>query len=90
MRATPAFSEQPRRERPAGHLDLPCRAGRANRKQEAAERLIRSLVRSGSSASAAEDEVLRLPVGMVFLVLQVDLDGVGSGGALGREQHLGA
>jgi hypothetical protein len=28
--------------------------------------------------------------GMVFLVVQVDLDEVGSAGALGGEQHLGA
>jgi len=29
------------RERPARHLDLPCRVGRAHSEQEAAERLIR-------------------------------------------------
>jgi len=40
-RATPAFGGQPRRERPARYLDLPCRAGHTDRKQEAAERLIR-------------------------------------------------
>jgi hypothetical protein len=51
-----------KRERPAGHLDLPCRAGRGTSEQVAAERLIRPcrgaahppMPRSGSSAHAAE------------------------------------
>jgi hypothetical protein len=37
MRATPNRRGQPQRERPAGHLDLPCRVtGRSSSEQEAA------------------------------------------------------